>query len=182
MKLKNRYLFCDDGLVKMLIDYKGKTFEVLLDSSDFDKVKNYKWFLTPYNKSSDLLRVRANVYLGKINGVKKNTSIYLHRLLLDPPKHLEVDHINNNPLDNRRSNLRIVNRSQNQQNKIGARKDNLSSGIRNVYFDKQLGKYKVVYRLNGKNHHVGVFEDIREAEKVAQEIRRKYMPYSKESM
>jgi len=36
----------------MLIDYKGKTFEVLLDSSDFEKVKNYKWFLTPYSKEA----------------------------------------------------------------------------------------------------------------------------------
>lgn len=47
---------------------------------------------------------------------KRNTR--LHRVILDCPEGSFVDHINHDKLDNRKSNLRIVTRSENQMNKI----------------------------------------------------------------
>jgi hypothetical protein len=41
----------------------------------------------------------------------------LHRLIMDAPQGLEVDHINHDKLDNRRSNLRIVTHKKNTQNR-----------------------------------------------------------------
>lgn len=41
---------------------------------------------------------------------------FLHRILMDFPKGMEVDHINNNTLDNRLCNLRIVTKSMNDRN------------------------------------------------------------------
>ena len=177
MKLsKNKFVHLDEGITVLIIPYKKKIYLSLLDTEDFEKVNQFKWFLNPQNDSDQIFRVRTNRYLGN----KKTTSIYLHHLIIDTPVGMEIDHINHNPLDNRKNNLRIVTRRQNQQNKKSARKDNKSSGIRNVYFDKSLGKYKVCIRLNGKNKHIGVFDDIYEAEKVAIETRRKYMPFSQE--
>jgi hypothetical protein len=42
--------------------------------------------------------------------------MYLHRWLVDAPPGLQVDHINGNPLDNRRANLRVVTVRENQWN------------------------------------------------------------------
>lgn len=41
----------------------------------------------------------------------------LHRQLMDPPRGMEVDHINGDTLDNRRSNLRVCTRQQNHRNR-----------------------------------------------------------------
>ena len=61
------------------------------------------------------------------------------------PKDLVVDHINHNPLDNRRCNLRVVTDIQNKQN----RKDN-TSGILGV--DKYKGKWRSQLQVKGKKY------------------------------
>jgi hypothetical protein len=57
---------------------------------------------------------------------------------MNPPKGKEVDHINRNKLDNRRKNLRIVNRSQNCHNRPKYGK----SKYRGVYYKSYISKYK----------------------------------------
>jgi HNH endonuclease len=54
-------------------------------------------------------------------GVRDGRRIYLHRLLMDAPAGLDVDHINGNGLDNRRCNLRVVTRSLNALNRRAVR-------------------------------------------------------------
>ncbi|MBQ2348402.1 MAG: HNH endonuclease, partial [Clostridia bacterium] len=49
---------------------------------------------------------------------KKCTQYQLHRFLMNPTSREEVDHINHNTLDNRKSNLRIVTTAQNQMNSV----------------------------------------------------------------
>jgi hypothetical protein len=57
---------------------------------------------------------------GRTNGVRQ--SFNLHRLIMDPPKGMMVDHINGDGLDNRKCNLRICTAAQNAANRRMHRK------------------------------------------------------------
>lgn len=70
-----------------------------IDKEDYDKVKCYKWTLTS-----------ENYVMNKASG------ILLHRLIMNCPDDKVVDHINHDTLNNTKSNLRIVSRSENCRN------------------------------------------------------------------
>ena len=148
--------------------------------NDFTLTKDYLHQIFEY-KDGELFRLKNGKKVGSnhIKGYKhtaiKGKKYLLHRLIYMMfngyfPK--EIDHINGNRLDSRIQNLRSVTGSQNQQNsKI--RKDN-KSGIKGVYWFKELKKWKIDIRFNGKRKYIGVFEDLELAELVAIEARDKY--------
>jgi hypothetical protein len=76
----------------------------LVDSCDAHLVRQYRWH--PGG-------TKNHYAITAING--KNT--YMHRLILDAGKGEIVDHIDGNPLNNRRSNLRLVTPSENSANR-----------------------------------------------------------------
>ena len=78
----------------------------LVDDEDYGYLSQFRWFM----KSGGYAQHEFN-----INGKRKK--VLMHRLLTDAPKGYEVDHINHDPLDNRRANLRICTPSQNQRNR-----------------------------------------------------------------
>ena len=78
---------------------------VLIDPVDIQHVVKHHWW-------ADKI---GHTYYAKAQVHKK--SIYMHRVLMLPPKSKEVDHINGNGLDNRRCNLRVVTRRENNLNR-----------------------------------------------------------------
>lgn len=106
----------------------------------------------------------------------KGKRVSLHRYLMNPPKEKVVDHINHNPLDNRKENLRVCTHSENNQNKSKAQ-SNSQSGIRGVYQSKS-GMWFGKAQLNNKKYVTKPFVDKEGAEKEIREIRRKIMPFS----
>ena len=83
----------------------------IVDDEDYDKVmsaisERAKWYYRCMNESS------FNEYA--VNGDRR---ISVHRVVMDAPKGMDVDHINGNGLDNRKENLRICTRSQNSMNR-----------------------------------------------------------------
>ena len=106
----------------------------LCDAKDYKWLSKYKWCVNKVGHSW-----YARSYRGKKNG--KQVYVYMHREIMKPPKGYEVDHINGNGLDNRRSNLRVVTRTQNNLNKhhkttnktsqyIGVCFDNTTCGVK----------------------------------------------------
>ena len=75
---------------------------------------------------------------------------FLHRIIMDAPSDMVVDHIDGNPLNNQRSNLRICTRQQNQWNKKGLSKNN-TSGYTGVYLNRRTGKWYTQLAFNQKN-------------------------------
>lgn len=62
----------------------------------------------------------------------------LHRLLLDAPPGLDVDHVDGDTLNNRRGNLRVVAHVRNQRN-IGLRAEATESGVMGVHRNRSGG-------------------------------------------
>ena len=77
----------------------------------------------------------------------------LHRLLMDAPPEKQIDHVNRDRLDNRRENLRLCTRSQNNQN----RAPRGESRFIGVSFDKRTGKWMAQCRFSGQRKTIGRF-------------------------
>lgn len=80
----------------------------------------------------------------------------MHHLILGTKD--EVDHKNHIRLDNRKANLRVVNRSQNNANSIPKRK-----GYKGVSLDKRRGTYNAYITINYKRIYIGNYKTEAEA-------------------
>lgn len=83
-----------------------------------------------------------------------------------------VDHVNNNPLDNRIENLRECSHQQNSRNSKKPKHN--TSGIKNVHWNVCRNRWKVQLMINAKSKCIGYFKDLELAELVAYEARLKY--------
>lgn len=81
-------------------------------------------------------------------------TVRMHQLIL-PGDH-EVDHIDGDGLNNRRSNLRPATRQQNQVNS-GARSGKYK-GVSN-----QRGRWRARIKINGVSHELGIFDNEEDA-------------------
>jgi hypothetical protein len=93
---------------------------------------------------------------------------------LAPGDPREVDHRDHVPLNNRRSNLRIVTHAGNCQNTSSQR--GKTSLHRGVYWAKSAGKWRATVKVGGTMHRLGLFDDETEAAAVAREGRKRMLP------
>jgi hypothetical protein len=118
----------------------------LIDIDDLEKVRAHTWYLSHY---------------GYINTRINGKYVFLHRLIMDAPTGLQVDHINLDKSDNRKSNLRFVTHKENKQN-AGLRKDN-TTGAKGVCYLKQRNKYISYVYVDGKRIYLGSYLSLLEA-------------------
>lgn len=137
----------------------------LIDDEDFLLISQYKWrAYTRYSKHQH--NTYAVTTLSPPNRRKtgqKLQQIRMHRLILNAPTEISVDHVNHNGLDNRKENLRLATQTQNNGNK---RMDGRNTtGYRGVYFNKNNGRYYAQIRRKNKSYHLGYFVSAIEAAK-----------------
>lgn len=107
--------------------------ETLIDIADIETVSTYKWrWVSPRG-----IKNTGN-FIVTGNG-KETPTLQLHRLITNCPSNLEVDHVNGNRLDNRKVNLRVCTRQENQLNV--PKLSNNTSGFKGVWFDKDREKW-----------------------------------------
>lgn len=131
------------------------------------------WFQENYQKLIDQ-QIRFQIAAGYVCYQKNRKTFYLHSLVCPPTDGKVADHINRDKMDNRRENLRLLDRRGNAINR-GPNKNN-AIGIKNVSWNSRIGKYQVCLSINGKHKHIGYYESIKDAAQAAQEAQTKYHP------
>ena len=106
-----------------------KGIKSYIDKEDWDKISKLHWWFEG--------RYVANFKSYRDGKLKRTKKILLHRFILglDKDNKSVVDHIDRNPLNNRKNNLRICTQVENQQNRIRVQSNN-TSGYRGVSWFK----------------------------------------------
>jgi len=139
-------------------------YEVILSACDVERVMAHKWYVSDKRGKSPYFRYE--IYKPKLKRIS------LHRFIVDCPEGMEVDHINLNTLDNRRSNLRICTRKENSLNK--PKQKNNTSGYKGVCWFKRKKRWKSTIHVNKKTIHLGFYNTPEEAYAAYCEASKKY--------
>lgn len=152
--------------------------EALIDTADLSKAQEFpNTWCVHWDPTISGFYCRGKI----LQSDGKRITVYLHRWLTSCPDDLQVDHFNNDTLNNRRGNLRILNNSENHQNLKSAQR-NSRSGILGVYWSKNDKKWIAQIEVNGKKKYLGSFTHILAASNAVKKARAELMPYSKEAV
>lgn len=123
----------------------------LVDDGDFENVNQYKWFAHKGNKSKTFYAMR------NVNIDGKKSCIYMHRFICNAVPKEQIDHKDNDGLNNQRSNFRRCNNAQNNANK-GMYKKTVT-GFKGVTRCGRGGKYiQARITANGVKHSLGYYK------------------------
>lgn len=134
------------------IGYTLKGEEFYFDLEDYDKIKDYCWYMHQDNYLSTNI---PGYYHPRLE-------VLMHRMILgleDPS--IQVDHIDRHRNDNRKFNLRIASPKQNSRNRT--RPSNNSSGVMGVCWSDRSGKYRAYITYNHRWITLGEFGDMEDA-------------------
>ncbi len=141
---------------------KGAKVGIIIDKQDAAFFDQYTW--TGSDNGNGILYVHRRT---KKSEGDKPRKVYLHRALMGAKKKEEtVDHINRDPFDNRKSNLRITSRTINNINR-GKNKTwkgrPTSSVYRGVSWNKKMKTWQAYICCNSKRKHLGYFTEEKDA-------------------
>ena len=125
---------------------------IIVDEQDTWLLTSVSWFIQDHGHAAGYLRPRDHGHYGLV---------YLHHMIMGCPiwKGIVVDHINRDPADNRRANLRWVTHAENLRNNdhpLG------QTGKRGTTVDRY-GRYLSRINWNGTTYHLGTFATLDEA-------------------
>lgn len=143
------------------IGYTSKNEEFYFDLEDYDKIKEFCWYIDTTTKY-----VKSNKPGGG--------TVYFHRVILNAPENKDVDHIHGKftKNDNRKSNLRICEHFKNCENRDI--QSNNTSGVKGVCWNKHLGKWETKITVNNQTIKLGYQQDLNIAKHIRKEAEEKY--------
>ena len=127
----------EDDYMRCIME-NGASF--IFSPEDIELVKNHSWSLAR----------------GYVRTTIEGRTRYLHRLVLGVSDEVEVDHLNLNRLDNRRSNLRPASHSENQMNRRAHRGN--KCGFKGVCENPRTGKFFAYINAKGERTYLGSYE------------------------
>lgn len=114
----------------------------LIDLDDVERCSKYKWHIRKSGGKAQYV----------ITSLPDNKKIHLHRFVIGYDGEDDVDHVNRNGLDNRKSNLRVV------VHRVNAR-NNGKAGVKRV----PSGRYQASCCRNYKTIYIGTYNTYDEA-------------------
>jgi len=139
-----------DGVTKIPIGVSAKDGYTVVDAA-FAHLDKHKWSVHP-----------SGYAVSDVDGQR----VSLHQLVVgyyDKTKYV-IDHINGDPKDNRRSNLRVCTQQQNIWNSRS--KANTSSKYKGVGWNKQGKKWEAFINIDGKKKNLGLYKSEKTAANV----------------
>lgn len=121
----------------------------IVDDEDYEELSKYSWSIDQWGY------VRRSVY--DQSSKSGRSAVLMHRQVLGllPDDGSIVDHIDRDPLNNKKFNLRLVSSSQNAMNRSLSSRN--KSGLRGVYWSEASKKWMAVIQANRKKVHLGYF-------------------------
>lgn len=126
----------------------------IIDDEDYELVSQYNW---------------SGARSGESDHIYAVTRLRMHRLVMNAPLGMYVDHINGDTLDNRKENLRLCTNAENQQN---ARARGGTSQYKGVSYNKKMKKWLGAFTVLGQTYHCGYFDDEKECARAVDKKRR----------
>lgn len=142
---QNIYRFEEDAVVGVTYN-TGDCF--FADLEDFELIKDYCWFVHEDDTGYKSL-------VARVPGTDKH--IKMSHLL----GFKNYDHINRNSLDNRKSNFRKADNTENMRNR--SLFSNNKSGVTGVYWAKDKDRWVASVKINKKDKYLGAFADKEDA-------------------
>lgn len=125
-----------------------------VDRKNYDYLGQWKWH---YNHGYAVRRIHRRLGKDKYAG----TFIYMHRLIMDLPEGMVIDHIDGNGLDNREKNLRVCSQKQNLYNRKVQSNNKL--GVKGVRWNKHKNRFEPNITVDGKKIYLGRYKTVEEA-------------------
>jgi len=135
---------CVDGDIARIPLLRGG--HTIIDADLFDELSKFPWRRADNNYVACWIRDESGNW----------KYVYLSQMVHKASSGCIGDHINRNPLDNRRCNLRDATSSQNKANTAKS-KGEYHSEFKGVTWHKGQGKWMVTIGVNGKHIHLGYF-------------------------
>lgn len=120
-----------------------ETKHAIVDDEDYDWFTQWDWYANELRPGKFYVRRSASME-------------YLHREVICVPKGKQVDHINGNPLDNRKANLRLCNNEQNNSNK---KKYPGKNNYKGTHLHKKSKKWLAKIKVKNKDIYLGSFDN-----------------------
>lgn len=116
----------------------------LVDDEDYPLLARRRWRLR---------RCNGKLY-AVCEGAIRGQQLYMHRVVLDAPVGLDVDHRNGDGLDNQRKNLRLASRTQNLGNQVKTRGASRFKGVSPA----RRGRWQGHIAFERKQFNLGTFD------------------------
>lgn len=143
----------------------------LVDDEDYERVSQYRWFAMKDSSSPPFWYVCST----------SHPHIRMHRLIMGCTSGdgIEIDHVNHDTFDNRKENLEVASKSDNQHNRLKARRDS-KTGVRGVSYLPNFSNrspYRAFADFNKKKVYFGHYATLEEAAEAVKEGRKRLGTY-----
>ena len=131
----------------------------IVDAEDYDFLMQWKWYADWKHGIKGYYAARKS----RVGEFDRETTVLMHRVIAKAPRGMDCDHRNLNSLDNRKENLRVATRSQNNANRRKHKQNR--SGFKGVGYHANTSDkvWEARIKVNGRLRYLGSYSNPEDA-------------------